>query len=179
MVLGNAIEDAKDGLLFLDMDAPNVTNLNLSHLRMWIINRLRELEQTTALVFGQIKAEEDTIAHDLAVNGIASYGNTIIFDDYTSEELVEILESLLQKEYQLDIKPAAKEKIIKYLDSVKACNTKIKKIPVNLRTILHIAQTVAHITQLRIVRSGGSRSVTKSDVAHFKFSKRKVGFAIS
>lgn len=179
VVLGDAIEDAKDGLLFLDMDAPNVNNLNLSHLRMWIVNRLRELEQTTALVFGQIKAEEDTIAHDLAVNGIASYGNTIIFDDYTSEELVEILESLLQKEYQLDIKPAAKEKIIKYLDSVKACNTKIKKIPVNLRTILHIAQTVAHITQLRIVRSGGSRSVTKSDVAHFKFSKRKVGFAIS
>ena len=178
VVLGEAIEDAKDGLLFLDMDAPNVNNLNLSHLRVWIINKLRELEQTTALVFGQIKAEEDTIAHDLAINGIASYGNTIIFDDYTSEELVEILESLLQKEYQLDIKPAAKENIMKYLDSVKACNTKIKKIPVNLRTILHIAQTVAHIAQLRIVRSGGSRSVTKSDVAHFKFNKRKVGFAV-
>lgn len=178
VVLGEAIEDAKDGLLFLDMDAPNVNNLNLSHLRMWIINKLRELEQTTALVFGQIKAEEDTIAHDLAVNGIASYGNTIIFDDYTSEELVEILESLLQKEYQLDIKPAAKEKIMKYLDSVKACDTKIKKISVNLRTILHIAQTVAHIAQLRIVRSGGSRSVTKSDVAHFKFNKKKVGFAV-
>ena len=178
VVLGKAIEDAKDGLLFLDMDAPNANNLNLSHLRMWIINRLREMEQTTALVFGQIKAEEDTIAHDLAVNGIASYANTIVFDDYTSEELVEILEALLLKEYQLDIKPAAKEKIMKYLDSVKACDTKIRTIPVNLRTILHIAQTVAHIAQLRIVRSGGSRSVTKSDVAHFKFNKRKVGFAI-
>lgn len=179
LVLGKAIEDAKDGLLFLDMDAPNDNNLNLSHLRMWIFNRLRELEQTTALVFGQVKAEEDTIAHDLAINGIASYGNTIIFNDYTSEELVEILESLLQKEYKLDIKPAAKDRIIKYLDSVRASNTKLKKTPVNLRTILHIAQTVAHITQLRIVRSGGSHSVTKSDVAHFKWSKRKVGFAIS
>lgn len=177
-VLGKAIEDAKDGLLFLDMDSPNDVNINQSHLRMWIINRLRELEQTTALVFGQIKAEEDAIAQDLADNGIASYGNTIIFDDFTSEELVEILESLLMRDYQLDIKPAAKERIMKYLESVKASNTKLKKTPVNLRTILHIAQTVAHITQLRIVRSGGSHSVTKSDVAHFKWNKRKVGFAI-
>ena len=177
-VLGKALEDARDGLLFLDMDSPNDINLNQSHLKMWIINRLRELEQTTALVFGQIKAEEDAIAQDLSDNGIASYGNTIIFDDLTSEELAEILESLLMREYQLDIKPAAKERIVKYLDSVKASNTKLKKTPVNLRTIVHIAQTVAHITQLRIVRSGGSRSVTKSDVAHFKWNKRKVGFAI-
>lgn len=177
-VLIMAIEDAKDGLLFLDMDSPNDININQSHLRMWIINRLREMEQTTALVFGQVKAEEDAIAQNLAENGIASYGNTIIFDDYTSEELVEIMESLLMRDYQLDMKPAAKEKIVKYLEGIKASNTKIMKTPVNLRTILHIAQTVAHITQLRIVRSGGSHSVTKSDVAHFKWGKKKVGFAI-
>ena len=177
-VLGEAIKDAKDGLLFLDMDAPNDNNLNLSHLRVWIINRLRELEQTTALVFGQIKAEEDTIAQDLATNGIASYGNTIIFNDFTSEELVEILESLLEREYQLDMKPAAKDRITKYLESIKTSENKFKTTPVNLRTIIHIAQTVAHITQLRLVRSGGSHSVTKSDVAHFKWNKRKVGFTI-
>lgn len=177
-VLFMAIAEAKDGLLFLDMDSPKDVNLNQSHLRMWIINRLREMEQTTALVFGQVKAEEDAIAQDLADNGIASYGNTIIFNDYTSEELVEIMESLLMRDYQLDMKPAAKEKIIKYLEGIRASNTKLKKTPVNLRTILHITQTVAHITQLRIVRSGGSHSVTKSDVAHFKWGKKKVGFAI-
>ena len=178
-VLERAIADAKDGLLFLDMDAPNDINLNLSHLRVWIFNKLRELEQTTALVFGQVKAEEDTIAYDLAVNGIASYGNTIIFNDFTSEELVEILESLLKREYLLDMKPAAKDKIMMYLESIKDSNSKLKMTPVNLRTILHIAQTIAHITQLRIVRSGGSHAVTKSDVTHFKWNKRKVGFAIN
>jgi len=177
-VLGKAVDDAKDGLLFLDMDAPNDSNLNLSHLRVWIINRLRESEQTTALVFGQVKVEEDAIAQDLAENGIASYGNTIIFDDYTSEELVEIMESLLMRDYQLEMKPAAKEKIVKYLEGIRSSNTKLKKTPVNLRTIVHIAQTVAHITQLRIVRLGGSPSVTKSDVSHFKWGKRKVGFTM-
>ena len=175
-VLGEAIKDAKDGLLFLDMDAPNDNNLNLSHLRVWIINRLRELEQTTALVFGQIKAEEDAIAQNLAFNGIASYGNTIIFNDFTPEELVEILTTLLNRDYQLDMKPAAEARILKYIENIKASET--RKSPVNLRTILHLAQTVAHITQLRIVRSGGSHSVTKSDVAHFKWNKRQVGFTI-
>ena len=175
-VLGEAIKDAKDGLLFLDMDAPTDNNLNLSHLRVWIINRLRELEQTTALVFGQIKAEEDAIAQNLAFNGIASYGNTIIFNDFTPEELLEILITLLNRDYQLDMKPAAEAKILKYIENIKASET--PKTPVNLRTILHLAQTVAHIAQLRIVRSGGSQSVTKSDVAHFKWNKRKMGFTI-
>lgn len=175
-VLAEAIKDAKDGLLFLDMDAPNDNNLNLSHLRVWITNRLREQEQTTALVFGQIKAEEDAIAQNLAYNGIASYGNTIIFNDFTPEELLEILMTLLKKDYQLDMKPAAEARILKYIENIKTSET--SKTPVNLRTILHLAQTVAHITQLRIVRSGGSLSVTKSDVAHFKWSKRKVGFTI-
>jgi len=175
-VLGEAIKDAKDGLLFLDMDAPNDNNLNLSHLRVWITNRLRELEQTTALVFGQIKAEEDTIAQNLALNGIASYGNTIIFNDFTPEELVEILTTLLKRDYQLDMKPAAEARILKYIENIKGSET--KKSPVNLRTILHLAQTVAHITQLRIVRSGGSQAVTKSDVTHFKWKNRKIGFCI-
>lgn len=175
-VLGEAIKDAKDGLLFLDMDAPTDNNLNLSHLRVWIINRLRELEQTTALVFGQVKAEEDAIAQNLAYNGIASYGNKIIFNDFTPEELLEILITLLNRDYQLDMKPAAEAKILKYIENIKASET--PKTPVNLRTILHLAQTVAHIAQLRIVRSGGSHSVTKSDVSHFKWNKRKVGFII-
>ena len=74
------------------------------------------------------------------------------------------------------MKPAAEARILKYIESVKSSET--RKTPVNLRTILHLAQTVAHITQLRIVRTGGSKAVTKSDVAHFKWTKRRVGFAV-
>ena len=178
-VLERSIKDAKDGLLFLDMDAPNDNKINLSHLRMWIVNKLRELEQTTALVFGQIKADEDAIAQNLAYNGIASYGNTIIFNDFTPEELVEILTSLLKRDYQLDMKPGAKAKIFKYVENIKASET--KDSPVNSRTILHLTQTVAHIAQLRIVRTGGAHSVINADVAHFKWDKRKgkVGFILS
>ena len=111
LVLTRAIKESKDGLLFLDMDAPNTKFNDLNHLRMWIFNKLRELQQTTALVFAQVKAPEDMIAQNLALNGIASYGNSIVFDDFTIAELSDILVSLLQEEYQLDIMHEAKQKI--------------------------------------------------------------------
>lgn len=176
-VLERVIKEAQDGLLFLDMDAPNVKSVNLNHLRMWILNKLRELRQTTALVFAQVKASEDMIAQNLAVNGIASYSNSIVFNDYTVPELTEILTSLLQSEFQLDIEPKAKQRTLLYIESIKANET--KESPVNARTILHLAQTIARIAQLRMVTSEGERLVTLQDVSHFKWDGRvkgKVGF---
>ena len=176
-VLERAVKEAKDGLLFLDMDAPNVANIDLNHLRMWVFNKLRELKQTTALVFALVKAPEDTIAQNLAANGIALYGNTIVFNDFTVNELSDILSFLLQEEYQLDMTPDAKAKMLGYIKSVKAYET--KESPINVRTILHLAQTIAHITQLRIAKSESDGLVTLQDVAQFKWSnkvKGRVGF---
>ena len=177
IILEKVLKSAKDGLLFLDMDAPNANNANLEHLRMWIFNKLRELNQTTALVFAQVQASEDMIAQNLAVNGIASYNNSIVFNDYKTTELTEILITLLKNEFQLDIAADARQKAQQYIENIKANDT--KESPVNARTILHLAQTMAHIAQLRIAQTNGERSVTIEDVLHFKWDKRmkgKVGF---
>ena len=177
LVLGRAIKEAKDGLLFLDMDAPNTKSTSLDYLRMWILNRLHELQQTSALVFAQVKASEDMIAQNLANNGIASYSNCIIFNDFSVAELTDILVSLLQSEYQLEMTPEAKQKVKEYIERIKTSES--KESPINARVILHLAQTIAHITQLRVVRSGGERIVTLQDVAHFKWDnkvKGRVGF---
>lgn len=176
-VLERVVKEAKDGLLFLDMDAPNIKNANLNHLRMWIFNKLRELQQTTALVFAQAKASEDMIVQNLAVNGIASYSNSIVFNDFTTDELSDILASLLMSEFQLDITSDAKEKAHQYIESIKKSET--KETPVNARTINHLAQTIAHITQFRLATSAGEHLVTLQDVSHFKWDERmtgKVGF---
>ena len=176
-VLERVIKESKDGLLFLDMDAPNIKNVNSDHLRMWIFNKLRELHQTTALVFAQVNVSEDMIAQNLATNGVAAYDNSIVFNDFSVSELTEILVSLLKSEYQLDIMPDAKQIVSQYVKSIKASET--KESPVNARTMFHLAQTIAHITQIRMVRTGSERSVTLDDVAHFKWDKRlqnKVGF---
>jgi len=176
-VLERVIKESKDGLLFLDMDAPNIKNVNSDHLRMWIFNKLRELHQTTALVFAQVNVSEDMIAQNLATNGVAAYDNSIVFNDFSVSELTEILVSLLKSEYQLDIMPDAKQIVSQYVKSIKASET--KESPVNARTMFHLAQTIAHITQIRMVRTGSERSVTLDDVAHFKWDKKlqnKVGF---
>ena len=142
---------------------------------MWIQNKLREYQQTTALVFAQVQATEDMIARNLATNGIAAYGNSIVFNDFSISELSEILSYLLKAECQLEMTPDAKEKLAGYVQRVKASET--KDSPVNARTILHLAQTIAHVTQLRVAKSGGERLVTLQDVSHFKWdNKGKVGF---
>jgi len=176
-VLERVVKEAKDGLLFLDMDAPNIKNVNSDHLRMWIFNKLRELHQTTALVFAQVNVSEDMIAQNLATNGIAAYGNSIVFNDFTNEELTEILASLLNSEYQLNIASDAKASVQQFIEKAKANET--KESPVNARTVFHLAQTIAHITQLRLVNSEEERLVTLQDVSHFKWDNRmkgKVGF---
>ena len=176
-VMERVTKEAKDGLLFLDMDTPNMANLNLSHLKMWILNKIRENKQTTALVVAQIKASEEMIAQNLALHGIASYGNSVVFDDYTNQELLEILCFLLDNEYHMGMEADAREMVKKYIESIKASET--KDSPVNARTIVHLAQTVAHIAQLRLAQSGDERLVTKEDVSHFKWDGKyngKVGF---
>ena len=176
-VLERVVKEAKDGLLFLDMDAPNIKNVNSDHLRMWIFNKLRELHQTTALVFAQVKVSEDMIAQNLAINGVAAYDNSIVFNDFTTNELTEILVSLLKTEYHLDITSEARTNVLQFIEKAKENET--KESPVNARTIFHLAQTIAHITQLRLVSSDEERLVTLQDVSHFKWDNRvkgKVGF---
>ena len=177
LVLERVVKEAKDGLLFLDMDAPNTSNINLNHIRMWILNKIRENQQTTALVIAQIKASEDMIAQNLAVHGIASYGNAVVFDDYTKRELFDILSFLLDKENHIGIEPEAGKTLQKYIENIKSSET--KDSPVNARTILHLSQTIAHIAQLRLAQSGGERMVTTEDVAHFQWdgkTRGKVGY---
>jgi len=73
--------------------------------------------------------------------------------------------------------PEAKQKVKEYIERIKTSES--KESPINARVILHLAQTIAHITQLRVVRSGGERIVTLQDVAHFKWDnkvKGRVGF---
>ena len=175
-VLERAIKEAREGLLFFDMDAPGIGEFNIAHLKMWISNKMRELQQTTAIVFAQVQASEDIIAKNLATNGIAAYGNTIVFNDFSKEELLEILLYLLKNEYHLDTMPDAKDMMKKYIEKAKARETKAS--PVNARTILHLAQTIAHITQLRVATTDGEQVVTMQDVSLFKWDNKsgQVGF---
>ena len=101
----------------------------------------------------------------------------MVFDDYTKQELFDILSFLLDKENHIGIEPEAGKTLQKYIENIKSSET--KDSPVNARTILHLSQTIAHIAQLRLAQSSGERMVTTEDVAHFQWdgkTRGKVGY---
>ena len=118
------------------------------------------------------------IAQNLATNGIGSYCNTIVFDDFSAPELSDILFFLLKRDYQLEINPNAKHILVQYVNNIKASEN--RDMIVNARTVQHLAQTVARIAQLRISNTHEENYVTLQDVAQFKWSSKsigKIGFA--
>ena len=173
VVLERALAEAKDGLLFLDLDAPSAANLNIRQLSLWTFNKLRELRQITALVFAKERASNDMVAQNLTANGISSYGNSIVFKDYTAVELADILTYVLHHDYHLEVTPEAQAHMLNYMEAIHKNET--KDSPVNARVVVHLAQTIANIALLRTVNDDGERLVTLPDVVHFKWNGKAKG----
>lgn len=177
-VLEQALKKASDGLLFLDMDAPEYKHENYDNLRMWIMNKITERKQVTAFVMARITNSDVSIAKTLAAGGIASYHNSIVFDDFTAEELSDVLAFLLRRDFKLEISADAKKKLDAFIRNMK--NGESKDMPISARTMQHLSQTIATIAQLRIASDGTSASeVIAEDVDHFEWSRQttgKIGF---
>ena len=176
--LEQALKKASDGLLFLDMDAPEYKNENYDKLRMWVMNKITERKQVTAFVMARITNSDVSIAKTLAAGGIASYHNSIVFDDFTAEELSDVLAYLLRRDFKLEISVEAKKKLDAFIRNMK--NGESKDIPISARTMQHLSQTIATIAQLRIASDGTSvPEIIAEDVDHFEWSRQttgKIGF---
>ena len=173
-VLEQAVKKASDGLLFLDMDAPEYKNENYDNLRMWIMNKITERKQVTAFVMARVTNSDVSIAKTLAAGGIASYHNSIVFDDFTTKELSDVLAYLLRRDFKLEISTDAKEKLDAFVKNMKIGES--KNMPISARIMQHLSQTIAMITQLRIASDTASASeVTVEDVDHFEWSRQSTG----
>ena len=173
-VLEQALKKASDGLLFLDMDAPEYRNENYDNLRMWIMNKITERKQVTAFVMARVTNNDVSIAKMLADGGIPSYHNSIVFNDYKAEELLDVLICLLYRDYKLTISDGAKEKLNVFVKNIK--NGESKDMPVSARTMQNLAQAIAMVSQLRIANDGQSVvEVTADDVDHFEWTRQSAG----
>ena len=177
-VLEHAVRKASDGLLFLDMDAPEYKNQNYDNLRMWILNKITEYKQVTAFVMARVTNSDESIAKTLAAGGVASYHNSIVFDDFSIEELSDVLVYLLHRDFKLDISADARKRLHAFVCNLK--NGESKNMPVSARTMQHLSQSIAMIAQLRIASDGSSDpEVIAEDVDHFVWSRQasgKIGF---
>jgi hypothetical protein len=173
-VLEQALKKASDGLLFLDMDAPEYRNENYDNLRMWIMNKITERKQVTAFVMARVTNNDVSIAKMLADGGVASYHNSIVFNDFKAEELLDVLICLLHRDYKLAISDGAKEKLNVFVKNIK--NGESKDMPVSARTMQNLAQAIAMVSQLRIANDGQSVvEVTADDVDHFEWTRQSAG----
>ena len=182
-VLENALKRADNGLFFLDLDAPKYKGLCFDTLRLWIENRIYELKLRVAVVIAEMGNDSDAIAKNLATNGICSYNNIIVFDDFNDDELGQIFKFILKNDYHLELTTDAQECIFSYITSLKA-NTR-PSCDISARIMQQLAHSVAQTAQLRMAtqyiekpeeqKETAQQAVLKIDVDAFTWDGRKSG----
>jgi len=179
-IIENALQRANNGLLFLDLDSPQYKDMVFSSIRFWIETKVREMKLNLAIVFAEAGNENEVLAMNLARRGIVTFNQSIVFNDFSVTELLEIFKRLLGKSYHLDLDPDAETEIYEFISELNE-NAKNNFI-INAGTMRLLAQTVAQIAQLRIaVNEIPINKIVRSDVHNFQWDEsvlkyQKIGF---
>lgn len=178
-VLVNAIRKSRNGLLLIDGDSPECRNsynyMTGGQLRAKLAALTAENEGAGAIVLAEISSPVQSIATNLALNGVYDYDHTFIFDDYTEEELYRILCHCLKK-YKMNFSPEAEVIIRQYINDLSSSRD---RDIANARTMKLLARTIQQIVILRLSGSDcGERTITAEDVESFVWKKMssKIGF---
>ncbi len=183
-ILRGAMERSQQGLLFIDGDAPQFKNpqshFDSEKLRIKLTSYTAELPGSYALIIAEHESLRQPLVSGLSRHGVVEIDNTLLFEDYTADELFVILSQMLKKYYSLTIGDEAQAILRTYIDGI--CNNREMGYA-NARTMKIIARTIADIAQLRESRDGAEAVmgvVTADDVESFVWdaatNPRKVGF---
>ena len=179
-VIEQALVRAENGLLLLDMDSPDYKQHSFESLHLFIESKVRELKLAVAVVYAESDSDKESVARNLAQNGITSFDNYVVFEDYSAEELLLIFKQLLQMRFGLEIIENAEQEMKRYIKGLS--QSKQKGNIANARTMWLLAQSVAQIAQLRIGTDKETQpEVILADVANFEWRDpdiaKRVGFA--
>ena len=179
-VLRDAVKKSCNGLIFIDVDELNFGDGRMNYGRSMEQIRLKVKELTVeaggecALILAELKAPNDIMAEQLFAAGVYEFDHTLIFKDFTSDELFSILSQCLGK-YNADFSDAAKKHICSYIGKMSA------SIGANARTMKLIARTIYQQVILResaLEQRPDRHTVELDDVRNFKWDskKGKIGF---
>jgi len=119
-ILKNAIKKAENGLLFIDGDAPMFKNRDNFFDSDRLRHKLSLLIGDAPYSMVMVIAENDinkTLMSSMVRNGVQVFDYTLLFEDYSKEELFEILRIMLCNEgYSFDA--AADSHIQEYISSL-------------------------------------------------------------
>ncbi len=180
LVLRQAMERSRHGLLFIDGDAPEFRSLNeyrmtSEQLRIKLTSLVAEVGGQGALVIAECNSPRQTIANSLTINGIYDFDHTFFFDDYSSDELYAILCQRLAK-HKVSFTTDAEAKIRKYIEAL--CENRNLSFA-NARTMKHLARTIYEQVILRASRDKKSprNKVLLEDVESYNWQQpRKLGY---
>ena len=179
-VLKDAVKRSCNGLIFIDVDEPKFSDdrtlygRSIEQIRLKVKEMTVEVGGECALVVAELNAPNADVAEQLSDSGVYEFDHTLIFKDFTADELYSILCQCLDK-FNVGFTPEAEKHIREYLGAMKS------SIDANARTMKLMGRT---IHQQVILREAGlserpaAHQVLLEDVETFKWDGRKgkIGF---
>ncbi|MFR9593997.1 MAG: AAA family ATPase, partial [Rikenellaceae bacterium] len=169
------MRESLQGLLFVDGDAPQFraanSNFNPDYLRMCLAVNTNEIHGKFAVVIAEHESPRIALAKSLNQIGISNFDHTLIFEDYTTEELMAILAQQLGQ-YEMHLSEEASSIMRNYI-----MNLGRNAHETNARTMSELATALYNIAST----SGEvDKEIPAKVVANFettpKTPKRKIGY---
>lgn len=155
-ILKSAMIRSRQGLLFIDGDAPLFCRpdscFNSDSLRFKLSSMMIELPGAYALVIGEHESRNNLLAQSLRLTGLPEFDHTFYFEDYTERELCQILDQCLRKK-KLWLSVEASSHIAVYIQGL--CSRRELRYA-NARTMKLIADAIAEACWLRVSAAKGN-----------------------
>lgn len=180
-VIRGAVKRSRRGVLFIDGDAPEFRSsqyrMTSEQIRFKLATLASEDNASGALIISECSSPNLSIANSLAANGIYDFDHTFIFDDYTADELYDILVLCLEK-LKTRMSEEAETIIRNYIRNLCA-NRELSFA--NARTMKNLSRAIFETVILRMSESQTThedRIVLAKDVDSFVWKKlsNKIGF---
>ncbi len=173
--LQEVVKRSCNGLIFIDADAKQM-DLSTSEYSSFVENVKLKLEELTvevggecALILAELDAPNKTVAEQMTDAGIYEFDHTLVFKDFTPDELYDILCNCLKK-FKITFSPAAETHIKKYITTLKS------SYEANARTMKLMSRTIHQQVILResgLTRRPKEHQVQLADIETFRWNSRK------
>jgi adenylate kinase family enzyme len=174
-ILNDTVKRSCNGLIFIDADTSQM-GISKNDYANFVETIKLKLEELTvevggecALIMAELDAPNKTVAEQFTDSGIYEFDHTLIFKDFTPDELYDILCDCL-KRFKISFTPAAETHIKKYIATI--CSN----FDANARTMKLMSRTIHQQVILResgLTRRPKEHQVQLADIETFKWNSRK------
>lgn len=174
-MLQELVKKSCNGLIFIDADESQlgIYKREYANFVEGIKLKLEELTVEVggkcALIMAELDAPNKTVAEQMTESGIYEFDHTLVFKDFTPDELYDILCNCLSK-FKITFTPAAESHIRKYITTLRS------NYEANARTMKLMSRTIHQQVILResgLTRRPKEHQVQLADIETFKWNSRK------